>query len=146
MKLVILGAIVICLGICLVFLGINDRPTPERAARISESKVMTSEIGLAVLHALPFKTWNENDAIWSRITQSEIDRERKQIETTKEWATHLPDGDIKTSYLGWLQFHMNKLSEAEAELQTHAKRKIFDDDRTKIHNLTATLPKPPTPK
>jgi hypothetical protein len=150
-RMIVLGIVVIVLGIALVAMGISDRSRAPvltaadatRGAWRVTHEAMVSETGLAVLRAIEFKSYNISDATWGRVTLADIERERGDIQRTREWAGTLEDGPVKLAYLGWCQHYEDKLPEVETEIRTHARGEAERQTESHLRELAAAMPKPP---
>lgn len=150
---IILGVATVIVGFGIIIAGISIRssPIPSVTSGKTTAQIAKQPFGykgfsdteLAVLRAIPFKTWTRNDAEWDRVTQFDLDTERQQIMNFRPWIETLEDGEVKSAYIGWTNAAEKWIGEAEEELITHARRDAETNKAHRIAEALGSIPKPP---
>jgi hypothetical protein len=156
MDSITLGFITIFVGVGIIVVGIVRKPSSlETPLPLNIKAVLTpthsfkpfashtKETTIAVLWAIPFKSWGPDDAEYDRVTQADLEKEKQDVIHLREWASSLEDGDVKDAYLMWANHFDRQIVATEDELRTHARRNARQDETNRRNAALATIPEPP---
>jgi hypothetical protein len=79
-------------------------------------------------------------------SQEQIDEQRQKLHCLRDWATHsVPDADLRSSYLKWIDFYDGEMNRAEDRLLHPRVEPDESEDiakRRKVRQLAAEMPTP----
>lgn len=140
------GLILIAAGVTLSIGRTSTLPVVTTEALAKEPPkpfgYQLSDTDNAVLWAIPFKLWGANDAQYGRVTEADLAGEETSLVKLREWADHLPDGEVKRAYFGWVDAATKWIAEARHELTTHEREHAEQEERQKRATILSALPKP----